>query len=84
MELLEHAAVGFLTNLGFFAPAAVIMWWVIKTQRLDAEKREAQLHATLEKSNKRNEALEDRIIELARSMERTMAEFAAVIRNGRR
>lgn len=84
MELLEHAISGFLVNLGFFGPAAAIMWWVIKTQRSDAEEERKLLLAALKFSSERNQALEDRIIELARSMERTMAEFAAVIRNGRR
>lgn len=84
MELLEHAISGFIANLGVFAPCAAIMWWVIRTQRRDAELERSLLHKALEKASERNEELEDRIIELARSMERTMAEFAAVIRNGRR
>jgi len=81
---LTNAVSGFFSNLGFFAPAAALGWWIIHTQRSDLIKERDEARADLskerEEARKRNDALTDRVIALAQSVERTMAEFIAAIR----
>lgn len=75
---------GFLSNLGFFGPAAVLGWWVIMTLRKDLTSERDEARADLAKALARNDLLTDRVINLAQSTERTMAELAAAIREGRK
>jgi hypothetical protein len=80
----SQALSGFLSNLGFFGPAAVLGWWVIMTLRKDLTRERDEARADLAKAQARNDLLADRVITLASSVERTMAELAAAIREGRK
>lgn len=75
---------GFLSNLGFFGPAAALGWWVIRTLRADLTAERDEAKAQLEAAQKRNDQLTDRVITLAQSVERTMAELTQAIREGRK
>lgn len=81
---LDQVFAGFLSNLGFFAPAALLGWWVIKTLRADLTKERDDAKDELTKAQARNDQLTDRVITLAQSVERTMAELTAAIREGRK
>jgi len=81
---VSAALTGFLSNLGFFGPAAVLGWWVITTLRKDLTKERDEARADLAKAQSRNDQLTDRVITLAQSVERTMAELTTAIREGRK
>lgn len=75
---------GFLTNLGFFGPVAILGWIVIKWQRQDLIDARNTAQNERDQERARNEALTETVIALARSMEKTMGEFVASVRAGRK
>lgn len=77
---MNPALSSFLANFGFFAPAAAIGWWALKTMRADLIGERNTAQADLKAERDRNAALTDRVIVLAQSVERTMAELTAAIR----
>ncbi len=81
---MEQILTGFFSNLGFFAPAAALGWWIIKTQRTDLISERDTARADLAAADKRVEELTDRVIVLAQSVEKTMAQFVAAINEGKR
>lgn len=71
---------GFVTNLGFFGPAAFLGWWIIRKQREDLIAQRDDYAEQLKTERDRNAALTDRVIQLAQSGERTVSELAAAVR----
>ncbi len=71
---------GFVTNLGFFGPAAFLGWWIINKQRQDLLAQRDDYLEQLKTERDRNAALTDRVIALAQSGERTVAELTAAVR----
>lgn len=66
---------GFLTNLGAFAPAAVLGWQVIRWQRADLTKERDEARADLKEARARIDQLADSVI-------KTMADLGTAIRGG--
>ncbi len=71
---------GFVTNLGFFGPAAWLGWWIIRNQRSDLISQRDDYMEQLKVERERNAELTDRVIQLAQSGERTLAELTAAVR----
>jgi hypothetical protein len=70
----------FLSNLGFFGPAAAIMWWVIKTQREDLKDERDKARGETAALQARNEKLTERLLAIAEGDGKTMASIAEALK----
>jgi len=58
-----------LPSLGAFAPAAVLAWWIIRTQQRVIEQKDARI-----------EKLTDQVISLGSSTAQVLAELRAAVK----